>query len=330
MLIPLFALWANLHGGYIWGILLLIAVLVGELFNHFLGNQAKNDNFFTPAALKKLAIFSGLALFAVLLNPSGLELWRLPFHTVDVSLSIQEWRSPDFHQISFHPLLWMLFLFILALGASGKRIDYNDLFKVLGFAYLTFVSQRNIAPFSIILLPVLSRHLSFAWDVWRMSPFGKFLGRWRINFSSRQLPVYLTRSINSLLVLLVGLIAITNLYLQTRPYKIEEAYPFDAVQWIKDTQPDGHLFNSYNWGGYLIWELRDYPVFIDGRADLYGDEIIYQWRQILAGGEKAQELLNKWGINLILVESNWRQADVLPQYGWKLLYQDKLSVIYGR
>ncbi len=330
LLVPFFALWANLHGGYIWGVLLLIATLVGEVLNYWFGDDAEKMNFLSKAVLKQLALYAVFALFAVLLNPNGFELWRLPFHTVDVSLAIQEWQSPDFHQLSFHPMLWMLFLFIAALAISLKSVDYGDLLKVLGFVYLAFVSQRNVAPFAIILLPILGRHLSLVWGHWLSSPFGKTIERWRAKSTSRQLPLFLTRSVNTLLVLLIMLVAFANLYTVTRPAKIDATYPTEAIQWIKVNRPAGHLFNSYNWGGYLIWALRDYPVFIDGRADLYGDEIIGEWWAIMAGGEMAQELLDEWGVNLILVEANWQGVNGLSEYGWELLYQDEMSVIYGR
>jgi hypothetical protein len=323
LLLPFFTLWANLHGGYIWGVLLLIAFLSGETLGYFINKKNK-----TPAKpLKKLALFSFLSLFAVLINPNGLELWRLPFHTLDVSLSIQEWLSPDFHQISFHPVLWMLFLFILALGVSEKKLAYSELFKVLGFAYLTFISQRNVAPFAIILLPVLSRTL---WDAWNATRAGMLARSARATAQPVAIPLKRARLINGFLLALISLAALGNLYLLTRPEAVDEHYPVAALAWIEENQPAGALFNSYNWGGYLIWNLRDYPVFIDGRADLYDDELLNQWKQVTVGGETAQQILDKWNVNLILLEPSWAVIGDLSQNGWELLYEDEASVIYGR
>jgi len=76
--------------------------------------------------------------------------------------------------------------------------------------------------------------------------------------------------------------------------------------------------------------LRDYPVFVDGRADLYGDEMLNQWKQVVAGGNAAQEILNEWDVDLILLEPDWVVINELPQYGWEILYKDEMSVIYGR
>jgi len=68
------------------------------------------------------------------------------------------------------------------------------------------------------------------------------------------------------------------------------------------TAPPGRLFNSYNWGGYLLWELPEYPVFIDGRTDLYNDELINEWLQVMRGEPGWQEALDRWQVRLVLLE----------------------------
>ena len=84
---------------------------------------------------------------------------------------------------------------------------------------------------------------------------------------------------------------------------MDEFYPVEAVQWIKDNHPDGELFNEYNWGGYLTWELRDYAVFVDGRTDLYDDELLEEYLMILSGGEGWQEALEDRQVKVVLIKS---------------------------
>jgi hypothetical protein len=99
---------------------------------------------------------------------------------------------------------------------------------------------------------------------------------------------------------------------------------------LKAERPDGRLFNSYNWGGYLIWNLREYPVFVDGRTDLYSQELLTEWLNAVNGIEGWQETLEKWDIGLVLIEPNWPLAKLLPTEGWQILFEDDHSVLYGR
>ena len=63
--------------------------------------------------------------------------------------------------------------------------------------------------------------------------------------------------------------------------QLEDLYPVEAVKWIEENQLEVEIFNEYNWGGNLIWQLRDYPVFVDGRTDLYDDELLREYLTIL-------------------------------------------------
>lgn len=328
LLIPLFALWPNFHGGFIFGFLLLAAFVVGKLLEPLF--DASVD---WRTRMRKLAPLSGFILLsglAVGLNPNGLAIWKLPFYTIDVSLAIQEWHSPNFHSLNLHPILWLLFLVILALGFSTKKASLFDLFKTLGFAYMTFYSQRSLALFVIIAAPVAARYLSFAWDDWKQAPIGKWLSCLQIGSANRPLPIRLTKNINLLIVALILAATLVRAYALSLPVIIDQNFPKDAVNWVKTNHPQPKMFNSYNWGGYLIWELPDYPVFIDGRADLYGDEITGQWWEIVNGTDRALALLDEWDVSFVLLEPDWPIEPILQLQGWLVLYQDDYSTILGR
>jgi len=326
ILLPLFALWANLHGGWTWGFLLLLAFLSGAAFQKMLKMPVlegvterdwKN--------IKTMVLWTALGALAIGLNPNGLALWKLPFHTLNVSLQIQEWLSPDFHRIDFHPLLWMLFLLLIAARFAPSRPDWIALFKVIGFAYLTFISQRNIAPFAIVAAPVLAD-----WGNTISANLKKSRSGGNSQTLDRPLPAWVKTLINILILGSLSAFAILRAYWLSMPAMVNVAVPAGAVAWIKQNHPEPRLFNSYNWGGYLTWALPEYPVFIDGRADLYGDEFIDEWREIVNGSDKGLALLDQRGVNLILLEPNWPLLDILPLEGWDLLYRDEKSVLYGR
>ncbi|MBX3035304.1 MAG: hypothetical protein KF758_00195 [Anaerolineales bacterium] len=314
ILIPLFALWANIHGGWIWGFLLIIAHIAGEIIEQFTSEEKKWNE------IKNLIGWSALSSLAIGFNPNGLSIWALPFQQINVSLQIQEWLSPDFHRIDFHPLLWMFFLLLLS-APFAKKQNWIQIFKVLGFAYLTFFSQRNIALFAIVAAPLLSDWMNATLQHFqretRLTPRGELVRPLRL-------------LINSMLVLALTVTALGNTYLTSLPEKVDENYPINAIKWIKENQPKGNLFNSYNWGGYLLWALPEYPVFVDGRADLYGNEIINQWHAVVSGNENAIHILDEWQVNFILIEPYWEITKALEMNGWQKVYADEQAVIFIR
>lgn len=320
MLVPFFALWANLHGGWIWGFLLLSAQIVGSLMNALQQETRENRTQYLKRT-GSLMLWSALSVPAVGVNPNGIEIWKLPFQQVNVSMQIQEWLSPDFHRLDFHPLLWMVFALLGTASFARGVNSWSRLLKVIGFAYLTFVAQRNIALFAIVAAPLLSEWLNATLQiVTRKHPVG----------SPKDLPKRLTIPLNTSIIILLAAFAIGRLYTLTLPPAVKANYPAGAINWLKTNRPEGRLFNSYNWGGYILWNLPDYPVFIDGRADMYGSNLIAQWQDVANGRENALEILDSWDVNTILMEPGWPILAVLEKEGWTIAYQDELSLVLLR
>jgi hypothetical protein len=327
ILVLVFALWGNLHGGFIWGALLLFATLAGELFNTLLNNQPK----LSYREIGSLGVWSVLAILAVSINPNGVLLWKLPFQQVEVSLMIQEWLSPDFHQLYAHPMLWLLFLLIFGLAFAERRISFADLFKGLGFAYLFFFAQRNLVPYAIIILPIIGKFLAPALTNLASVPgLQAIQSRFAQYSSNSQIPGKITTIINFLLVGLFAALLLSYAFMVSLPEDITRKVPVRATAWIGENKPSGPIFNSYNWGGYLTWQLRDYPVFIDGRADLYGNKIIQEWLEISGGTEKGLALLDSHQINLIYLEPYHALLKKLDPHEWEKVYGDSQIVIYQR
>jgi hypothetical protein len=117
-----------------------------------------------------------------------------------------------------------------------------------------------------------------------------------------------------------------------QPRSEAETFPKAAVEWVIENEPKGNLFNSYNWGGYMIWKLfPDYPVFIDGRADLYGKEFITNYTKIYFANPGWEEKLDQDNIAIVFVESDAKLADALRQSSsWEKSFEDDLSVIFLR
>jgi hypothetical protein len=325
-LVLLFVLWANTHGGFIWGFLLLGAFIVGQIFNRLMSKE----NALSWNNIGKVGQWGLIAALSTLINPNGITLWKLPFYTVGVSITkISEWASPDFHRMDMQPMLWFIFLFIIGIGFAKTKLDWGDALKFIGFSYLAFVSQRSIGPFIVVAIPVVSKYLTLAWN-------DRFKDGLNINVpetyqrKSQNLSPRTAQIINGIIILALGLVVIGRAYWVSRPALVYSEYPVKAVNWVKTHKPTGSMFNSYNWGGFLTWELPEYPVFIDGRADLYGDELINGWWDVVNGTEKGLKLLDDWQIQFALLEPGWPIIRKLPTQGWHYLYQDTETVILGR
>jgi hypothetical protein len=277
----------------------------------------------------RVGLWSVIAWFATALNPNGFALWGLPFYTVQVSINgILEWASPNFHRPDMHFMLWLIFLLLLSLGSARSPLALADRLKFIGFAYMAFVSQRSLGPFVVIAVPVVVESISAAWrDQWQ--PVWARLRPAPIQ-TRKELPPAVRVVLNSTIILLITSLSLVRLMQVTAPDTVLQNEPAGAVAWIGEQQPRGRIFNSYNWGGYLLWALPEYPVFIDGRADLYGSEIIQQWWEIVNGTERGFALLDRWDINLVVLEPEWQIIDELPSRGWRLLFSDEKSVVYGR
>jgi hypothetical protein len=280
-------------------------------------------------------------LLAVCINPSGPVMLLYPFKTVSIGALqeyIQEWQSPDFHARNVQPFIWMALLTFGAVGASRRRISMTDFLLFSVFFYMGLLAGRNLALFSLAAALPLARHASTVLESWgRFANQTPVAASWRSRRQDAVQPSISPRmaQLLNLIILIVLALAALLKALTVFPASInetafEEMLPVEAVETIRDTQPPGRLFNSYNWGGYLLWALPEYPVFVDGRTDLYNDEIISQWLQIMRGEAGWQAALERWDVRLALIEPGMPLARLLDEAGWTLLYQDDQAVVYGR
>ena len=141
---------------------------------------------------------------------------------------------------------------------------------------------------------------------------------------------YLVPPLLAILVLLTGLrfFQVARSQSQTE----SDSFPKAAVDWILSNRPSGNIFNSYGWGGYLIWRAYpEYKVFIDGRADVYGDSFLYDYMTIYRSEPGWEDKLKNQGVQTVIVEPNAPLANtLLASQSWKIVFEDKISVIFKR
>jgi len=272
---------------------------------------------------------------AVAVNPAGPVMLLYPFKTVSIGVLqdfIQEWQSPNFHLLMVQPFLWLLFATLAATAWSRRGIDLTDWLTVGGVAYLGFAAGRNVALLAVVAPPVLTHHLQAGWeDLKARTP------RWGqlIRLSSAP-PRGAMLALNWLVLVVVAAAALAKVALVV-PASVNETalakvVPMDAAAFVLRTRPPGKLFNSYNFGAYLMWALYPaYPVFVDGRTDLYNDQFLRGYLDVMLARPGYQTTLDGYGVNVVLVEADAVLANRLADDpAWRKAYADSVAVVYER
>jgi len=315
--LPLTLLWVNLHAGFALGLVLLFLFVIGELIEGILASAS------LPAhRLRLLALILVADLLIVPLNPNGLRMYSYPIQTLRspaMQSYIVEWASPNFHRQEYWPFLFLLLAVLAALAGISRSIRLRDLLLLIVATYAALCSIRMIPLFVLIAIPLLSVRLE------SLKPA-------QVATSRLVHPPPPNRTmLNAVIILGVALFAIFHTFrvAQLQPQGEGRQFPAEAVAFLQDHLPVKRLFNDYDWGGYLIWKL--YPptrVFIDGRADVYGDKFLEQYWNDYQLKDAWRENLSAWGIQAVIIPPDSSLATGLrlsPQ--WQIAYQDRKAIV---
>ena len=168
---PLMAVWANCHGGYVVGFLLLGAEIGGRILDALWQRQIEG----LWTRLRPLLLVTVLVALAALLNPQGLRLLLFPFQTLGSYAQQQyvaEWASPDFHAVDLLPFLALLLATWSAAALGERRIAGGELLRLLGFTAMSLRSGRYLGLCAVVIAPILISRGALA-----MTQLGKHWGR---------------------------------------------------------------------------------------------------------------------------------------------------------
>ena len=325
-LLPLSTLlWVNLHSGYFLGLGLIALYLAGEALANWTGSRTGRT--LPPQQLGALALSLGACVAASLLNPNSYKMLWYPFETLGSAAMqsyIQEWAPPDFRQLVYWPSIALLFAGAGSLAYTEQQRDLTDvlLFFALGFASL--LSARHIPLFAVVGAPILTRYLAHVqvgrlrWDLTRLPP-ARPPAKWM---------VILNWALVALFVV-AGAARVADVVLRNRDVEARH-YPLAALAHIERSGLAGQrMYNSYNWGGYLLW--RGYPVFIDGRADVYLDAFMDEYVLAYQLRGDWRRPLDRYDVDYILIERGASFAALLEESDeWAQEYADEQAVIFVR
>jgi hypothetical protein len=306
---PLFALWANIHIQFINGLLVLGVAALEPLLARWWKTP---ENRLTA---RSLWITLTASITATCLNPYGLGIYKIAHDLAaqsGVLNTVSEMRALPFRSISDFVLLF------LALAAAGVLFRFHRFYPfetlmLVMAAVLSFRSQRDMWFMAVTAAVILAEALPEAPD--REREYRQPLWASLIILSATGLFVFASAL----------LLRINNARLEE---SLAAEMPVQAVKVVQERQYAGAVYNTYGWGGFLIWNLRQ-PVSIDGRAAFYGDEQIDRSIATWNGGPdwSSDPDLRSAGIVIAPVKTALAQLLRLDSR-FTLAYQDKVAAVF--
>jgi hypothetical protein len=339
---PFIWLWANLHSGFLVGVIISLLFLAGEVFDA----RRSRSNAMPRRRLTALGwgIAAGAGLAVV--NPFGIQTILFSLGTLTSPLiqnNIQEWASPDFHSMA--GLMFEGIVFLLLAGLATGRVKARTSEWLLAFAllYLALASQRHVPLFVLgaaplmgrcaqallglaaAMLPAVDRRpaavAAFRWTPPRPAAPGLVLG-----------------AINLALLIVVGAgmvayRALPNLQSGNEAAAIRAALPVEATDALQAIGRPLRVFNYYDYGGYLVWRL--FPVggtvFIDGRVEVYGPQVFSRYLQVSYLADSWPEVIAQAHPDAIILPNAHPLVGILRQdANWQVLRRDAVATVFTR
>jgi len=320
-------IWVNTHGAFIAGVLIWICYIVGYFIDH-----RKSWEGIKPY------IWIGLSSLTVtIFNPDGLGIWKTSFGFLSNRYLVShtaEYLPPDFQHSSTWPYLIMIVLSVILLALTRKRLKMVHILLISGWTAMSLYSVRNIPLYAVVVAPILVVESA---DFIRGNPKSIIAEKF-IAFQSRLVNVekYLRGGFWSSLAILVILILLLNgfsLDFQNNGNQfLDDEFPVEAVDWIKENNIDGNGFNYFPWGGYLLYRMwPDKLVFIDGQTDFYGEMLTRQYEQVITLSPGWERVLDQYNIDWVIMPSGSDLTTALKNIPeWDQIYKDEFSEILIR
>jgi hypothetical protein len=269
-LIPTMVVWANLHGGYIFGMVMVLVFACGATGEQVAGRLRPVT--LLPLSARRLAsiwaLFVGTVM-ASLATPNTIDGLIYPFTYLGDNAStryVGEWFAPNFGEPQFWPFALILvgLVITVVVGLRTRCIGLTELGLTIPFAAMGVQSVRNISQAVVCAVPVMAAVWSTA-RVPRAKSGAKSAGK-SGQATPRQLAMIAAVAASAVVLSLMALTR-SDLTPAGNAAARSREYPLVATEWLAANP--GKVFNHYNFGGWLV--LQGVPVYVDGRPDMYGD-----------------------------------------------------------
>ncbi|HTM49148.1 MAG TPA: hypothetical protein VL285_10720 [Bryobacteraceae bacterium] len=321
LLVPIAVLWANLHGGF----LALLASLAALAVGFALEGQYESA--------RRYALLAVACTAATGANPYGFAVHAhaIPYLQQKWMIRlVQEFQSPQFGSPEGR---YFELLLIAGLALSAQLIarkQYASALLILAWAHAALNSVRHIPIFGFVVAPMLVREATVLWNRWNPFPPPGSIRSILAGLAADHTPGLRRSSVwPAALVLSLALFSFGFAWPADFPHG---RYPAGLALKHAQLISGSRIFTTDAWADYLTF--HHYPrqkIFVDGRSDFFGQEIIEEYLQILKGQQGWDTLMRRYDFNAVLIPSQSALASLLRVTpGWILVDADDQAVLFRR
>jgi hypothetical protein len=294
----------------------IAAYYLGGLWEFRVGNIESQR--WLPEERRQLSLVFLLSLITLIITPYGTRLATYPFdmafsQPVNVA-NILEWQPMPFNLPGGKLFLALLIGFMIAQATLRLKWRPEEFGLFLFGTAMACLHLRFILIFVPFCAPL----------------FATILARWTPPYNRAKDLFLLNAAIMALVV--AGMIH----YFPSQAsleQKVSHDYPVDAVAYLRQHPAPGPMYNTYGFGGYLVWSMGpEHKVFLDGRGDVYErGGVLADYLHVADLKPGAFAVLQHYGIRSCLLERDEPLATALgnsPE--WKRVYSDQLSALFVR
>ena len=308
----LFVLWANLDIGFMFGLLVLL-LFCAVVFGEEVGWRSAE----APAVpLRTAAPVIAASFLATFFTPYSFHLYAAVSRELwSVAPYVRELRAMSFRRPQDYVLLLLAMAAFFSLGRRRSR-DFFQILLMICCLALAFTRQRDTWLLALASVAVIADALPITLPSAEKERGGR-LWRWE------------ALAIAGLVLISFVLVAITRIPgREALLNKVADNFPVRACDYIRANHLPPPLFNAYDWGGFLTWYLPDYPVSIDSRVELYGEEINSRHFKLIIAEIPLNADPSFANARTVLLPRNSPMAIALsglPQF--KVAYQDDVTMV---
>jgi hypothetical protein len=328
-----FAVWTNLHGSFITGLVMLAALAAGrglDVLRRTAKWQAvcRDDKFRTRSIL---ILPAGLA---VLLNPYGWTIFRSVWETaMNPNLAdLVEWRPLDIQMRQGQAAAIVALGLIVLYRLTPRRVSTSELLLLIGLGAAALRSSRMLVWWAPVASYFLAIHAAAIWK------------RFRHRRPSVRNTVGTTASPHWLALAAVttcGIVACSPLGIallhgaRTDPGEsLSPQTPLGATDYLNAHPPRGQIFNTYEWGDYLLWAgPKGLRVFVASHAHLVPTNVWQDYLSVITLRSGWQKILDRYGVNVAVLDPD-QHDDLVDRLrsssDWSLAYEDDRSTVFVR